>query len=64
MRIAVDRTGTLRVGRNVPGRGAWVCSAACGETALQRGSLTRALRRPLTTTDAAALRATLNCENF
>jgi predicted RNA-binding protein YlxR (DUF448 family) len=33
----------------LPGRGAYVCNAACAETALRRRALPRAFRRAVTT---------------
>jgi predicted RNA-binding protein YlxR (DUF448 family) len=59
MRIASGRDGVLRVGRNEPGRGAWVCSSACLEVAMKKGALVRALRRPLSSAEVEHLRATL-----
>ena len=62
-RLAADRgrPATVRCGWDepAPGRGAWCCSTACFEEAVRRGALTRALRRPLTTTELDELRATL-----
>lgn len=59
MRVAAAKDGTIRAGRAVPGRGAWVCSPECFEAAVRRGALARALRREVTSTDAERLRATL-----
>ncbi len=41
--------GSLRAGRSLPGRGAWLCrgSAACVESALRRRAFERALRGPV-----------------
>ena len=64
VRIAANRTGGLAIGREAPGRGAWVCSKECFEQALRRGALARALRRTVTNTDAQALRARLNNKVF
>jgi len=64
MRIAKDRAGRLEVGRSAPGRGAWVCSRACFDTAADRGALARALRHQLSSTDTEALRARLHSINF
>ncbi|MGQ0825974.1 MAG: YlxR family protein [Actinomycetota bacterium] len=58
-RIAAGPDGGIATGRKAPGRGAWVCSAGCFETAAARGRLGRALRRTVTNTQVAALRATL-----
>jgi predicted RNA-binding protein YlxR (DUF448 family) len=49
----------LATGRNQPGRGAWVCSVECFETASKKDALARALRTTVTSTDVAHLRATL-----
>jgi len=46
-RVAAGPDGTLGAGRHAPGRGAWLCSTACLEEAIRRGSLARALRRSL-----------------
>ena len=45
-RIARRPDGSLAVGRNEPGRGAWLCagSAACFDAAVRRRALGRALR--------------------
>jgi predicted RNA-binding protein YlxR (DUF448 family) len=59
-RITVTTDGVLRAGRHEPGRGAWVCSLACFDQAVERGALDRALRRGLASTDLHALRARLS----
>jgi predicted RNA-binding protein YlxR (DUF448 family) len=59
VRIAAAPDGTVRVGRDAPGRGAWVCSIPCFDLALKRKALGRALRREITSTEAEALRARL-----
>jgi predicted RNA-binding protein YlxR (DUF448 family) len=64
MRIAIDRQGRLELGRSAPGRGAWVCTRACFDTAAKRGALARALRRELSSTETEALRARLDSVNF
>ena len=57
--VPTERCGSAET---APGRGAWVCSKGCFEQALRtagdRGALARALRRKITSTEAAALRAT------
>ncbi|MFZ4515208.1 MAG: YlxR family protein [Acidimicrobiia bacterium] len=60
VRIAAGPQG-LRIGRNEPGRGAWICNnaGACLDAALQRGALARALRQPVSVGEGEALRATL-----
>ncbi|MGO9873421.1 MAG: YlxR family protein [Acidimicrobiia bacterium] len=59
LRVAAGPDGAVRIGRTARGRGAWCCSTACFEEAVRRGALSRALRRPLTTTELSELRATL-----
>jgi uncharacterized protein len=50
--VHVDRTGTA------PGRGAYVhARPSCGDAALQRGALARALRAVVTPEEASTLRA-------
>ena len=44
-RVARGPSGEIEVGRNLPGRGAWLClgSKRCAEAALRKGVLERAL---------------------
>ena len=49
--ISVDATG------KAPGRGAYVCGPGCWDSAIGRGRLARSLRRSLTKSDVATLRA-------
>jgi len=58
-RIAAAKDGTVAVGSTAPGRGAWVCSPECFETAVQRDALVKALRRKLTSAEVEQVRATL-----
>ncbi|HEY3722440.1 MAG TPA: YlxR family protein [Acidimicrobiia bacterium] len=60
-RIARRPDGSLGIGRNEPGRGAWICtgSVACFDRAVRRKALERSLRRPVSTTDMEGLRARL-----
>ncbi len=58
------REGAVQIGRTAPGRGAWVCSQACFAEAAKRGTLARALRRELTSTEVEELRARLESINF
>jgi predicted RNA-binding protein YlxR (DUF448 family) len=60
VRIARTPAGGLEIGAG-PGRGAWLCagSVECFDRALGRQALGRALRRRVTTAEAAALRAKL-----
>ena len=53
------KDGTPVVGLTQPGRGAWVCSPACFETACGRGALDRALRHEVSSAEVERLRATL-----
>jgi predicted RNA-binding protein YlxR (DUF448 family) len=64
VRIAATREGAVQIGRTAPGRGAWFCSAACIAPAFDRGAVTRALRRKLTSPEAEALRARLESLDF
>jgi predicted RNA-binding protein YlxR (DUF448 family) len=54
VRVVARSGGGLAVGRNEPGRGAWVCagSVACLDAAQRRRAFDRALR---TTLDAGAV---------
>ena len=45
LRVALRPTGEVAIGRDVPGRGAYVCrDRACVEQALKSGRLSNALR--------------------
>jgi len=48
-RVSIGPSGEMVFGRNVAGRGAWLCagSVRCLENALRKGSLARALRTEL-----------------
>ena len=48
MRVARLPDGALKVGRTLPGRGAWLCagSVECLRLAVQRKAFARALRTP------------------
>jgi predicted RNA-binding protein YlxR (DUF448 family) len=59
LRIAAALDGTLQVGRLAPGRGAWVCSAACFDLAARRNAFDRALRRAVSKPELRAARAKL-----
>jgi predicted RNA-binding protein YlxR (DUF448 family) len=63
-RLAVTLQGTLEVGRQAPGRGAWVCSAACFDLATRRKAFERALRRPVSKPDLERARATMFADLF
>jgi len=54
----------VQIGRTAPGRGVWVCSRTCVDRATKRGTLARALRRDLTSTDVEELRARLESLDF
>jgi predicted RNA-binding protein YlxR (DUF448 family) len=58
-RVAAALDGTLRAGRDEPGRGAWVCSPVCFDLAVRRNAFERALRRPVPKPELQALRAKL-----
>ncbi len=58
------REGAVQIGRTAPGRGAWICSSDCFARAAERGTLARALRRELTSTEVEELRATLESIDF
>jgi predicted RNA-binding protein YlxR (DUF448 family) len=49
VRVARDPTGSLVVGRHLPGRGAWLCrgSAACVDRAIAKRAFDRAFRARL-----------------
>ena len=52
--------GVVRVGRNEPGRGAWLCDdSGCFDLAVRRRALERALRTTLTEADVSRLRVRL-----
>jgi predicted RNA-binding protein YlxR (DUF448 family) len=55
-RVVRTADGGLEVGRDRPGRGAWVCpDPACAALAARRAAWTRALRAPVRPEAAAAL---------
>ncbi|MGE3619692.1 MAG: YlxR family protein [Acidimicrobiia bacterium] len=60
VRVVRAPDGTLRVGRTLPGRGAWLCagSVSCRERAARRGAMARALRGPVDPADVLALSTT------
>lgn len=49
VRVVRREDGSLAVGRDLPGRGAWLCrgSAPCVEAATHKGRWSRALRGPV-----------------
>jgi len=50
VRVVAAEDGELKVGRTLPGRGAWFCresAAECARLAGRKSRLARALRRPL-----------------
>jgi predicted RNA-binding protein YlxR (DUF448 family) len=61
VRVVHRQGGGLAVGRQLPGRGAWLCrgAEACLEAAVRRKALSRALRAAVETADVEALRARL-----
>ena len=64
VRVARRPDGSLAVGRNEPGRGAWLCagSVACFDTAVRRRAFTRALRCEVPAHDLVWLRERLLIE--
>ncbi|CAN5571531.1 YlxR family protein [soil metagenome] len=56
---AADRS--LRIGRTLAGRGAWLCqgSTECFELAARQGGFARAFRAPVSATEVDALRVEL-----
>ena len=50
-----DGPGGVRIGRAEPGRGAWVCSLDCLQSAVRRKGFDRAWRRPVHTEELTAL---------
>jgi predicted RNA-binding protein YlxR (DUF448 family) len=58
-RLAIGADGRLMTGRQVPGRGAWVCAAtsACFDRAVAKNALTHALRAPVSSDDAQRVRS-------
>jgi len=58
-RIAAASDGRLEVGRDAPGRGAWVCDAGCFDLAVRRHVWERALRRPVSKSEFQDVRAKL-----
>ena len=60
VRVARRPDGSLGVGTNEPGRGAWLCaSAGCFEMAVRRRAFGRALRRQVVPAELAELRERL-----
>jgi len=57
VRVVRTPDGSLLVGRNHPGRGAWLCigSVDCLHQAAKRNALSRALRAPVTPEAVMAL---------
>jgi len=67
-RKVADREQLVRIGRRLdgtlalgpgPGRGAWVCSVACLDSAARGRRLARALRREVAAHELETLRATM-----
>ncbi|MBW3580432.1 MAG: YlxR family protein [Actinobacteria bacterium] len=63
VRVIRRSDGTLEVGRTLPGRGAWLCSAspACVDAAERRRAFDRALRGPVAPDAVAVLREAQAC---
>jgi predicted RNA-binding protein YlxR (DUF448 family) len=61
VRVVAEAGGGLATGRNLPGRGAWLCagSPACLEVAARRKAFDRALRTTVSPLAVDDLRTTL-----
>ena len=59
VRLTIDAGGHLALGRQAPGRGAWVCAAtsACFDRAVAKNALSRALRAAVSSDDAQQVRS-------
>ena len=60
-RCVIDASGTARVSRTAPGRGAWICGPGCVESA--RRGFQRAWRAEVTAQMLEHLRAELSEQN-
>ena len=59
VRVAREADGTLRIGRTLPGRGAWLCReslATCSDLAIRKGGFARAFRIGVQADHLSALR--------
>ena len=59
VRVATDPEGMLRIGRTLPGRGAWLCRESleeCSDQATRKGGFARAFRTKVTADALEALR--------
>ncbi|MDH3303405.1 MAG: YlxR family protein [Acidimicrobiia bacterium] len=62
LRLAVDSTGVLSIGRTSPGRGAWLCRdtvLSCFDAAVNRNGFERSLGRPIRLASPMDLRSQL-----
>ncbi|MBW3556610.1 MAG: YlxR family protein [Actinobacteria bacterium] len=61
VRVVRTEDGSLRVGRSLPGRGAWLCAGApaCFELAVRRKAFERAFKAPVGAGATESLRANL-----
>ncbi|MFZ0665072.1 MAG: YlxR family protein [Acidimicrobiales bacterium] len=61
LRMVSTASGGIEVGRNLPGRGAWICagSRSCLDVALRKGALARALRSGISPVEGDQLRSML-----
>ncbi len=61
LRVVVVESGEIRIGRHLPGRGAWICrgSEQCVDQALRKGGFARALRTRLDGGEGDRLRTDL-----
>ncbi|MBW3615788.1 MAG: YlxR family protein [Actinobacteria bacterium] len=61
VRVVRVEDGSLRIGRGLPGRGAWLCAGTpeCFDLALRRKAFERAFRAPVRAEAPESLRAKL-----
>lgn len=59
IRLALDSSGNLTIGRNRPGRGAWLCRdtvLSCFDIAVSRNGFERSFARPIRSPSPVELR--------
>ena len=59
VRCVLDADGSVRIDRDAPGRGAWLCGAECLDAARRRRGFDRAFRRPIDPTRLESLESDL-----
>lgn len=62
VRLVLDASGDIRVDRHAPGRGAWLCGAACLEPARRRRAFDHAWRTTVAPEAVERLRAHLTTD--